>query len=320
MAGTTRGPGLEPKPLTNLYAALGAGAFVAVMVYFRFLTAGRRAPTGPEHDLIEAISAGSVAFILTFLMLSRANRPTQSPARRAIEAAFFEIAGRLRGTVVPASWPQPPRIHFPVQGRSATLAYDALDSREGATQVTVDFRNASPGLLIISHRSITSFLPKLFGAQDVRTGDPVLDRSYAIQASPEWLARRAFRPEHRERAIQSILRIDALPNPTIHLTRESLTVRARGYLHREPELWALARTAVDFAGLILELLPELEVTWGETSSRGGECRICGHPLESGLVWCALCRTPHHRDCWKYNGRCSIYACGSLGFTEHQPNA
>jgi len=319
MARTTPGPGLEPKTLRNLYAALGVGAFFAVMVYFRFLTTGRRISTGPDHDLVAGISAGSLAFILAFLMLSRASRSSQSPARRAIEAAFFEIAGRLRGTVVPASWPQPPRIHFPVQGRSATLAYDSQDSREGATRVTVDFEGASPGLLIISHESIRSILPRLFGAQDVQIGDPAFDRRYLIQASPEWIARRLFGPEHRARAIESISRIDALPNPTIHLTRESLTVRTRGYLNREPELWALARTAVDVTGLILKLLPALEVAWGETSSRGGECRICGNPLESGVVWCVLCRTPHHGDCWKYNGRCAIYACGGLSFTEHHPN-
>jgi hypothetical protein len=41
----------------------------------------------------------------------------------------------------------------------------------------------------------------------------------------------------------------------------------------------------------------------------GDCRICGHPLEGSLVQCGRCLTPHHADCFRYNGRCSVYACG-----------
>ena len=115
--------------------------------------------------------------------------------------------------------------------------------------------------------------------------------------------------------MEAVRRIDHLAEPTIHLTRDSLTVRVRGYVHREADLWALARTTVDFATLILELDPKPEISWGETSTGGGECRICGNPLETRTVRCARCQTPHHRDCWKYNGKCSIYACGGSTFTE-----
>lgn len=39
------------------------------------------------------------------------------------------------------------------------------------------------------------------------------------------------------------------------------------------------------------------------------CRICGESIESDLVACRACKTPHHRECWEYNGQCSTYACG-----------
>jgi hypothetical protein len=40
------------------------------------------------------------------------------------------------------------------------------------------------------------------------------------------------------------------------------------------------------------------------------CGVCGVTLAEGaLVRCAACRTPHHADCWAFNGRCSIFACG-----------
>jgi hypothetical protein len=40
------------------------------------------------------------------------------------------------------------------------------------------------------------------------------------------------------------------------------------------------------------------------------CKICGASLAEGaVVRCAKCSTPHHRDCWDFNGRCSTFECG-----------
>jgi len=40
----------------------------------------------------------------------------------------------------------------------------------------------------------------------------------------------------------------------------------------------------------------------------GTCQVCGMPMKSNTVHCETCQTPHHRDCWKYLGHCSTYAC------------
>ncbi|MCS6863250.1 MAG: hypothetical protein NZT92_23330, partial [Abditibacteriales bacterium] len=39
------------------------------------------------------------------------------------------------------------------------------------------------------------------------------------------------------------------------------------------------------------------------------CRVCGTRIDSDVVLCRRCYTPHHHDCWHYAGRCSTYACG-----------
>lgn len=41
-----------------------------------------------------------------------------------------------------------------------------------------------------------------------------------------------------------------------------------------------------------------------------QCQVCGEALEAPMVWCARCDTPHHRDCWEWNGGCSTYGCKS----------
>ena len=48
------------------------------------------------------------------------------------------------------------------------------------------------------------------------------------------------------------------------------------------------------------------------------CQLCGEKIESELVYCRRCKTPHHRDCWHYNGRCTTFACGETAYLV--PNA
>jgi hypothetical protein len=38
------------------------------------------------------------------------------------------------------------------------------------------------------------------------------------------------------------------------------------------------------------------------------CKVCGDSIEHDMVCCHRCKTPHHHDCWTYNGACSVYGC------------
>ena len=39
------------------------------------------------------------------------------------------------------------------------------------------------------------------------------------------------------------------------------------------------------------------------------CRVCGQTIVGGLLYlCPACETPHHADCWKYAGGCSVFGC------------
>jgi len=40
------------------------------------------------------------------------------------------------------------------------------------------------------------------------------------------------------------------------------------------------------------------------------CRVCGDAIGETPLRCARCGTPHHRECWEYAGKCSIFGCGS----------
>ena len=65
----------------------------------------------------------------------------------------------------------------------------------------------------------------------------------------------------------------------------------------------------DTAGL--NFVDEDEVTLLESM----KCPICSEEIETEIVCCLRCQTPHCRDCWSYNGECATYACNETRFTE-----
>ena len=45
------------------------------------------------------------------------------------------------------------------------------------------------------------------------------------------------------------------------------------------------------------------------------CPVCRTASESDTTQCANCLTPHHRECWDYNGGCGTYGCPSAPPTQ-----
>ncbi len=50
------------------------------------------------------------------------------------------------------------------------------------------------------------------------------------------------------------------------------------------------------------------------------CKICGDSLDEEVVYCRKCETPHHTDCWIFNGECSTYACGERRYRKVKPTS
>ncbi len=52
---------------------------------------------------------------------------------------------------------------------------------------------------------------------------------------------------------------------------------------------------------------------GATALGPPVCQICGDPIIDRKVWCVDCETLHHRDCFAWNGRCSVFGCTGMRF-------
>ena len=51
----------------------------------------------------------------------------------------------------------------------------------------------------------------------------------------------------------------------------------------------------------------------QVDAAAGECQVCLEKVDSRVVYCAKCRTPHHEECWSYMGMCSTYGCREIRF-------
>ena len=83
-------------------------------------------------------------------------------------------------------------------------------------------------------------------------------------------------------------------------------------LHDRPgdELeWAARFLRVAIKGRAPEEAAAMKIETAE-----GQCQVCGEKMESRVVFCAKCRTPHHEECWSYVGTCSTFGCREIRFT------
>lgn len=50
----------------------------------------------------------------------------------------------------------------------------------------------------------------------------------------------------------------------------------------------------------------------------GKCPVCKYPLLQldELHKCPGCDTPHHVDCWQYNGGCAVFGCNGVASSNH----
>ncbi len=87
----------------------------------------------------------------------------------------------------------------------------------------------------------------------------------------------------------------------------SMLIRAEGAIRERTRFNQFVEYAVALALKLHGTLnsPLLELVVGTAE---GRCPVCGVALAGPVVHCRRCSTPHHADCWSYNGMCAVYAC------------
>jgi hypothetical protein len=155
----------------------------------------------------------------------------------------------------------------------------------------------------------------LIGRRRPLSDSPQFDLQYAIETdSPEHARRMLTR--YVQVQIDRIRYFQGGNDVWIRFQNGVLTVSRRGVIRNE-------RTLRQFVAMGLELHEQAIASYGvgidvlhASSHPAGDavCKVCGESFDGEeTVFCRVCNTPHHRDCWRYFGGCSVYACGERRF-------
>lgn len=246
------------------------------------------------------ILIGLAIAVLIFIMNERERR--QAMARHA-----SELARRLGGVYRGGGLFGRDAIAFTLVDRPALLEFRA--GRNPYSRLRVALPSAFEGSLHVARKEWGHFLLRAFEGPRVFAGDRGFDADYVVRSRPESLGAKLFLPERRGPAMLALRRLNHCPGFLVSVRGSFLQVSI-------DEMWddvdvglALARTAEDLVRFLFDLDVERGIEWGVLMERlTGRCPICTTALAEPLVRCGRCRSPHHRECWDYAGRCAVYGC------------
>jgi hypothetical protein len=167
----------------------------------------------------------------------------------------------------------------------------------------------------IASAGLLQRLAYLIGSRRPVSDSPNFDLQYSIETDNREQTRRML-TRYVQVQIDRLRYFQGGNDIHIRFRHGLLTVNRRGVIRNE-------RALRQFVALALELYEQAIASYGvgidvlSTSSEPAAdavCKVCGDPFDGEeVVFCRVCDTPHHRDCWRYFGGCSVYACGERRF-------
>jgi hypothetical protein len=230
-----------------------------------------------------------------------------------LNQAYQRFAEARNGEIHNRQLFQSPKVSFMHGGARALLSvYESGDSNGTLhTQLTTTVPEGWPYRLeVFPQRS-----PALESLGDIRIGDAEFDGRYVIKSNDEKFAREFLDGAARQvmEDLRNLLGNDKI---LVSLNSSRLMVRKESVIASSDDLGVFA----DLAGRLHDKIEHLwqrasgieilDAPDGATDAERPRCQICGSEIaEDARVNCRRCGTPHHKDCWEFNGQCSTYACG-----------
>ena len=260
-----------------------------------------------------AFSFFCLAGVLVFIISSATRSQLRSDNWNR---SYIAIAKKYGGQCNPAGWFGRPSARFRYGEAHCFLSTVKTKVAGGGefTQLSISWPHTDLRLEIIPRWRATKLWP-LSGMSEVITGFEQFDERFLVRANDSELSR-AFLSEGVRWQISRLCSFLASNDVYIMVNRGSLVVKKPSYIRTQQVL-------DDFVRFILELFDQAMLTRTvgidfvqEPSSKVVDeikCLVCGEEIQSDLVTCIRCRTPHCKECWEYNGSCATYACGETRY-------
>jgi hypothetical protein len=256
-----------------------------------------------------------VAFLFVAGSAARAHS-LRSRRRRA----YQQLAKRFAGTYLSGGVFGRPRVRLRYGETVAILREAAgrgpFESR--CTQIVIEWGDARFRGEVLPHH--TTRPPALRGAQRIEMDDEVFNRHLQAYGYDEHESREFFCEGVRWQIekLRSLFSDNAL---YVLIQRGRILVQKPHVLLRFDALLNFTEAAFDlYDQAMLTRASGIEFV-AHDQARPLEnviCKVCGEGINGDMVFCRRCKTPHHADCWQFNGCCSVYGCGETVYLTPQP--
>jgi hypothetical protein len=264
-----------------------------------------------------ATGVGVVFLIVMFVVLIIGVAiAVQASQRNAMNNVYRLFAQRVGGTLTEGSLWTFPTVTFAHDGASALLDVYATGGKNSTlyTQLTFTFYHNSSFRCEISPEGFFQEIGKFFGMQDIEVGYRTFDDHFIVKSDDIETVRNFLNAAVQ----QELIKLKQLRrNDHIYLSMNSsrLLIKKLSLLNRLEDVIAFYESSGRICDEVMTLLGAsgagaiqiLDVSF-DGAVETPTCQVCGDEVTSNKVICRRCHTPHHRDCWEYNGGCSVYAC------------
>ncbi len=231
---------------------------------------------------------------------------------RRINLVFSYLSQRYAGELQPAGFWRHPRVRFLHEGQPVEVLTEpaGMDPEILYTVFRTSWPDPDLFLEVYPARFYTGVI-RLFGGQDILTGARRFDRDFRVRGSDAERVR-AILSAGVQGQMEQLRNLTAARDFHCLIAHGVLSVQKRGLLLEPARLARFTSLALELAEqAALTNMAGIEIVAERTLPARGDavCRVCGDPIQANIVYCRLCKTPHHHDCWVYNGACAIYGCG-----------
>jgi hypothetical protein len=235
--------------------------------------------------------------------------------RRDLRQAFVAVARWYHGRYTRDSFWSHPKLVIPYGETTIEITPGHWHGRR-SMDATMDWPDPVTNVYVASNSMNRTVLRTLAGDQNiVPLGEREFERSFTAYSEDPAAARAVLTGGVRS-SITMLGRIRGGP-VSVLISDGKLMVQKMAALDQPSELSAFVRHTMDLYDQAM-LSRSVGIQFVEHTQlqtiEDARCPVCGDTILEDLVFCGRCKTPHHRECWNYCGKCATYGCGETEFT------
>jgi len=252
---------------------------------------------------VECICTIVILLVIAGVVLLIANSSGSGTDR--LNRSFFQLARRFNGSSKAGGWWSLPSVRFRY-GESYVLV-ESVASGWGGRLIVVQM--TFPDRELACHVAWGPASPAA-GLVPVHLPESRLGPDYSIYGAGG-VETRKFLSEGVQVQLDKLGHMLAGGYMELAVVGGILTVRKSYSGDKYEQIEQLVLVALDLLDqALITRAAGIEFTSGGHAVFTGEarCGVCQELCETQVVYCRRCRTPHHLECWTYNGACSVYGC------------